>query len=88
MLYLAGQVSICHRDFMLWWKFKRIFSLAEIVLTVSYIGINIFKWHTDLGNVFGIFMLIQALLLFFFMRFQFGLGGRQTKYDRLRMRRK
>lgn len=85
MLYLAGQVSTCHRDFMSWWKF---FALVEIVLTVSYIGINIFKWHTDWGNILSIFMLIQALLLFFFMRFQFGLGGRQTKYDRLRMRRK
>lgn len=88
MRYLDRQVSSCHRDFMSWWKFKRVFALVEILLTVSYIGINIFNRHTDWGNVFGIFMLIQALLLFFFMRFQFGLGGRQTKYDRLRMRRK
>lgn len=88
MLYLESQVSSCHRDFMFWWNFKRIFSLIESALIFSYIGINIFKRYTDWIDISSIFMLIQALLLFLFIRLQFGLGGRLTKYDRLRMKRK
>lgn len=88
MSYLESHVSSCHRDFIFWWKFKRFFSIAESILFFSYIGINVFKMQLGWIDISSIFMLIQALLMFFIIRLQFGLGGRLTKYDRIRMKRK
>ncbi len=88
MRFLLEYVSTCSKEFVIWWKVKRVFVFAESILLIAYFAAGLVWNRSTLFDYCGLFMLCQALLSFIFLRFQFGIGGHLTKYDRMRMKKR
>lgn len=87
MRYLLKYVSTCQSDFIAWLKVKRIFVCIESIMEISYFLLGLSLNHAILFYYCSLFLLVQAILSFVFLRFQLGVRGHLTKYDRMRMKR-
>ena len=87
MRYLLQYVSKCKTDFVIWWKVKRVFVCVESMIGIIYVIIALYMNTGILLYYFSLFMLTQAILSFIILRFQLGIRGRLTRYDRMRLKR-
>lgn len=87
MRYLLKRVSICKKDYIIWWRVKLIFVCVEVILEITYFLVGIGLTNVNSFRFFSLFMFIQVILSFLFLRFHLGIGGHFTKYDKMRIKR-
>ena len=87
MRYLLKRVSICKKDYIIWWRVKLIFVCVEVILEITYFLVGIGLTNVNSFRFFSLFMFIQVILSFLFLRFHLGIEGHLTKYDKMRIKR-
>lgn len=85
MRYLLHSAQMYQKEFLFWLRCKNVFTFAEFVVTMCYLLYSIIVGNSKTGNMIDLILLGQSVLVFLLMRFQFGLDGHLSRYDRIRL---
>ncbi len=83
MRFLENELRTHQKEFLFWWKIKKIFLFSELFLAIGYAYLSKNSNQIE-SNTIDMVYLIHSAIPFFFLRIQFGLDGKRTKFDRLR----
>ena len=84
MGYLQQYLKNYTKDFSYWLSVKRIFTILETLLFLIYVVSHQNWFSLNIPMWFGSALLLQSGIIFVILRFQFGIDGHMTKYDRTR----
>lgn len=84
MGYLQLYLKNYTKDFSYWLSVKRIFTILETLLFFIYVVSHLNWFSLRIPVWFGSALLLQSGIIFVILRFQFGIDGHMTKYDRTR----
>ena len=86
MHYLINHINSYQNAFRFWWKMKCGFVICDLVFVSVYVGLGFFCGSTKLFYCYRIFFFVLSAIVFIVLRLQFGVDGRHTKYDWMRMK--